>query len=264
MASRTSEKCWVCGQAAAMRCSACGEAGLDILFCSREHQKLLWPLHRRVCGVNRAKPFVWPALSKEEAAFGLKLLNKVGIAPSKKKDSWRKQLEAELGTDLEVWEIKKIVEALQHEDPDCEILEDEDIDPHAGYSAFRAANYHFEVNLEGIYSLPWADRAYSEAMPIVDKFFPRPTPGDGVPPSAAQKAAWFPSLMHRFICTVGLRQMMIDITDTTPNVDSLLNHLRASHTALEELVEKEVKRTHPQVAARFVQYLQLTSPNRIW
>lgn len=43
MAAQATDKCWVCGKPSAMRCSACGEAGIDILFCSREHQKLVRP-----------------------------------------------------------------------------------------------------------------------------------------------------------------------------------------------------------------------------
>ncbi|GAA5830849.1 hypothetical protein JCM5353_000589 [Sporobolomyces roseus] len=56
--------CVVCGKETATRCSACSAAGLDwMFFCSIEHQKLIWFLHKRVCGTN---PFRWPEFSKKE------------------------------------------------------------------------------------------------------------------------------------------------------------------------------------------------------
>ncbi|GAA5874103.1 hypothetical protein JCM8547_004828 [Rhodosporidiobolus lusitaniae] len=57
----------VCGMATTQRCGAFQEAGFDLFFCSREHQKLVWFAHKRVCGSN-AKPFRFPALTNAEAA----------------------------------------------------------------------------------------------------------------------------------------------------------------------------------------------------
>ncbi|GAA5847791.1 hypothetical protein JCM5353_000848 [Sporobolomyces roseus] len=59
-------KCVVCGKETWMRCSACSTAGLDwMCFCSIEHQKLIWFMHRRVCG-ERSNPFRFPGLNTEE------------------------------------------------------------------------------------------------------------------------------------------------------------------------------------------------------
>ncbi|GAA5990815.1 hypothetical protein JCM10908_000030 [Rhodotorula pacifica] len=59
--------CLVCGTASTLRCSACASKGnIDLFFCSTEHQKLIWPYHRLVCG-ERSHPFRLPPFSKEEA-----------------------------------------------------------------------------------------------------------------------------------------------------------------------------------------------------
>ncbi|GAA5889086.1 hypothetical protein JCM6882_009738 [Rhodosporidiobolus microsporus] len=69
--------CCVCGRDTTTRCSACLEAGIDLFFCSREHQKLVYFAHKKVCGKN-AKPFRFPPLSWAEAgeaeAGGLEVL----------------------------------------------------------------------------------------------------------------------------------------------------------------------------------------------
>ncbi|GAA5990819.1 hypothetical protein JCM10908_000032 [Rhodotorula pacifica] len=59
--------CIVCSKEAEMRCSACfSKSGIDVLFCSPAHQKLVWPYHRQVCG-DKAHPFKLPAFTKGEA-----------------------------------------------------------------------------------------------------------------------------------------------------------------------------------------------------
>ncbi|BGP47599.1 hypothetical protein JCM10450v2_003464 [Rhodotorula kratochvilovae] len=66
MASQDLQPCLVCGEKTKNRCSACQAAGIDLFFCSREHQKLVWPVHKLVCGPGKANPFLWPALSQQE------------------------------------------------------------------------------------------------------------------------------------------------------------------------------------------------------
>ncbi|GAA5902551.1 hypothetical protein JCM6882_009314 [Rhodosporidiobolus microsporus] len=69
MTNKSKEPCWICGELTTTRCGACEEAGIDIFFCSREHQKLVWPVHKLVCGPGKANPFVWPAFFPEELAI---------------------------------------------------------------------------------------------------------------------------------------------------------------------------------------------------
>ncbi|BGP15669.1 hypothetical protein JCM10213v2_003658 [Rhodosporidiobolus nylandii] len=45
------------------------------MFCSVEHQKMIWFAHKRVCG-ERANPFRWPLLSAEEAEDALPRIDK--------------------------------------------------------------------------------------------------------------------------------------------------------------------------------------------
>ncbi|GAA5855894.1 hypothetical protein JCM9279_001162 [Rhodotorula babjevae] len=67
MASEWDETCLVCGVKTKNRCSKCAEAGISLYFCSSDHQKLVWKVHKRVCGPGKANPFVYPLLSKNEA-----------------------------------------------------------------------------------------------------------------------------------------------------------------------------------------------------
>ncbi|GAA6018432.1 hypothetical protein JCM11491_006995 [Sporobolomyces phaffii] len=62
--SKPSGSCVVCGKNTTTRCGGCAAVGYDFLyFCSREHQKLVWPMHKKVC----SKPFRWPSLTAREA-----------------------------------------------------------------------------------------------------------------------------------------------------------------------------------------------------
>ncbi|KAJ8294821.1 hypothetical protein OF846_001897 [Rhodotorula toruloides] len=65
----------VCGKETKNRCSACAKAGLDLFFCSPEHQKLVWFGHKLVCGQN-AFPLVLPLLSADELDVALRDLDK--------------------------------------------------------------------------------------------------------------------------------------------------------------------------------------------
>ncbi|GAA5904346.1 zinc finger MYND domain-containing protein [Sporobolomyces salmoneus] len=65
--SDSSGECVVCGKKCLTRCSACSSHGLDwMFFCSKEHQKLIWSVHKRFCGVN-SSPLHWPLISDSEA-----------------------------------------------------------------------------------------------------------------------------------------------------------------------------------------------------
>ncbi|GAA5823022.1 hypothetical protein JCM5353_007856 [Sporobolomyces roseus] len=62
----SSGECVVCGAKTEKRCSECAKFGTDwMFFCSREHQKLVWFMHKRVCG-EASNPFRWPPLSQAE------------------------------------------------------------------------------------------------------------------------------------------------------------------------------------------------------
>ncbi|GAA5846152.1 hypothetical protein JCM9279_005838 [Rhodotorula babjevae] len=67
MSSEWDQTCLVCGIKTENRCSSCAKAGIDLFFCSPDHQKLVWKAHRRVCGPGKANLFAWPLLSQLEA-----------------------------------------------------------------------------------------------------------------------------------------------------------------------------------------------------
>ncbi|GAA6027650.1 hypothetical protein JCM8097_007965 [Rhodosporidiobolus ruineniae] len=59
--------CCVCGKDTSTRCSACAKVGIDLFFCSPEHQKLVWKgAHSEVCG-SKAHPFLYPDMTAFEA-----------------------------------------------------------------------------------------------------------------------------------------------------------------------------------------------------
>ncbi|BGP07668.1 hypothetical protein JCM10049v2_003508 [Rhodotorula toruloides] len=65
MSTEEPSKCCVCGAPTTKRCQACAKSGIDLFFCSPEHQKLVWKHHKQVCGPN-AHPFAPPPLTEEE------------------------------------------------------------------------------------------------------------------------------------------------------------------------------------------------------
>ncbi|GAA5858423.1 hypothetical protein JCM9279_005562 [Rhodotorula babjevae] len=67
MSSQWDETCLVCCEKTKNRCSKCVEAGIDLFFCSAQCQRLVWSIHKLVCGPGKANPFVWPLLSKDES-----------------------------------------------------------------------------------------------------------------------------------------------------------------------------------------------------
>ncbi|BGP39523.1 hypothetical protein JCM10450v2_003489 [Rhodotorula kratochvilovae] len=58
----TNACCDVCGALADFGCSQCAAAGIDLFFCSKEHQKLVWFAHKLVCGQEnyRSPPLTPP------------------------------------------------------------------------------------------------------------------------------------------------------------------------------------------------------------
>ncbi|BGO91118.1 hypothetical protein NBRC10512_005788 [Rhodotorula toruloides] len=73
--------CMVCGKETQNRCSKCADAGIDLFFCSPEHQKLVWPGHRIFCG-SQAFPVSFPLLSKAEVASIVGNLDKTIFCPT--------------------------------------------------------------------------------------------------------------------------------------------------------------------------------------
>ncbi|GAA5964805.1 hypothetical protein JCM3765_002563 [Sporobolomyces pararoseus] len=59
-------QCVVCGKETYLRCEACSRFGIDwMFFCSVEHQRLIWKVHRFVCG-PRSNPFTFPGFTETE------------------------------------------------------------------------------------------------------------------------------------------------------------------------------------------------------
>ncbi|GAA5837915.1 hypothetical protein JCM9279_004066 [Rhodotorula babjevae] len=58
--------CCVCASLATITCERCERDGVWIHFCSLDHQALVWPVHKDVCGRRRANPLRLPDLSNDE------------------------------------------------------------------------------------------------------------------------------------------------------------------------------------------------------
>ncbi|GAA5895025.1 hypothetical protein JCM8208_000090 [Rhodotorula glutinis] len=58
--------CCVCTSPATITCERCEREGAGIHFCSLDHQALVWPVHKHVCGRRRANPLRLPDLSNDE------------------------------------------------------------------------------------------------------------------------------------------------------------------------------------------------------
>ncbi|GAA5851954.1 hypothetical protein JCM5353_004860 [Sporobolomyces roseus] len=59
-------QCLICNKETTRRCSACARHGtMWMYFCSEEHQRLIWSIHKRICGAF-SRPFHFPPLTQEE------------------------------------------------------------------------------------------------------------------------------------------------------------------------------------------------------
>ncbi|POY74269.1 hypothetical protein BMF94_2707 [Rhodotorula taiwanensis] len=79
--SKHKGECLACGKETSMRCPSCLEHGISLFFCSTEHQKLVWPFHKLVCGA-RAHPFQYPPLQQGEADYVCAHLERVKGQPA--------------------------------------------------------------------------------------------------------------------------------------------------------------------------------------
>ncbi|TNY21007.1 hypothetical protein DMC30DRAFT_446511 [Rhodotorula diobovata] len=73
--SARAQPCFVCRVKTENTCSRCFQAGANNFFCSPACHRLVWPVHRLVCGPRKAKPFQWSLLTQAEAHEAVKHLH---------------------------------------------------------------------------------------------------------------------------------------------------------------------------------------------
>ncbi|GAA6020950.1 hypothetical protein JCM10207_003200 [Rhodosporidiobolus poonsookiae] len=73
-------RCCVCAIETENRCAACSAVGTDLFFCSKEHQKLVWKVHKRFCGNST---FEHPLLDPEEAEHAKRVAFTAQVTESK-------------------------------------------------------------------------------------------------------------------------------------------------------------------------------------
>ncbi|GAA5975768.1 hypothetical protein JCM5350_000725 [Sporobolomyces pararoseus] len=89
-------ECVVCGKESSTRCGQCSAHGTKYMFfCGPEHQRLVWFLHRKVCG-PRSNPFTVPPLTEaEEEEFYELSRKRVTCASDPVGHSWQDTYEKE-------------------------------------------------------------------------------------------------------------------------------------------------------------------------
>ncbi|BGP39663.1 hypothetical protein JCM10449v2_003614 [Rhodotorula kratochvilovae] len=92
-AKPATQPCEVCGGLTTLRCVACQKAGIDLFFCSRKHQKLVWELHKTVCGPGKAFPIAIEPLTDAELDMARRRLDQTMIPGQKNPQTLRDKLE---------------------------------------------------------------------------------------------------------------------------------------------------------------------------
>ncbi|GAA5846155.1 hypothetical protein JCM9279_005839 [Rhodotorula babjevae] len=108
-AEPVAQPCEVCGVKTIQRCSSCVKAGINLFFCSREHQKLVWSAHKPVCGPGKAHPFAVAPLSEDELSRTLRRLDTMELYEEQTMREW---IELGHGTRRSAeWLLREITEA---------------------------------------------------------------------------------------------------------------------------------------------------------
>ncbi|PRQ72377.1 hypothetical protein AAT19DRAFT_16301 [Rhodotorula toruloides] len=240
MITQTPGECLVCAKETKNRCSACAKAGIDIFFCSPEHQKLLWPLHRFFCGPGKANPFKWPALSRAESRHAIDNLD-TPPGPHAKGRSCRastitEHLRDEAG--LPAHCHSQILHATEPTHVRGRPVEMTAVN-------IRIAEYRLvrsNTAEADLLTLPSLVPPLTYFTQVADVF--------GVYDLSAD---WLPGFLHR-LSAVSLLARQASIPSFEESEAALLL-LLPTHAKLSEYVEKKVKPSHPEDAKRFAREL---------
>ncbi|GAA5887863.1 hypothetical protein JCM6882_000780 [Rhodosporidiobolus microsporus] len=228
-------ECWVCGKATTTRCGPCGEAGVEIFFCSREHQKRVWPIHKLVCGPGKAHPFVWPLLSPEEADFACAhLFNSLPTGPF---------AGAALGPLL--WRFMEI-------QPEETEAQDNDKVLAIVRTAMHALNDEDDISSSSSSSATSPDHTSSVPCPALSQAqsFWMDLRGGQHLPGEARLSHWTSLFLHRllFFCTSVNIPGPASTATMTQEARTAITH---AFQALESLLEHEGAPTDPKFEQRF-------------
>ncbi|GAA6043825.1 hypothetical protein JCM8097_002070 [Rhodosporidiobolus ruineniae] len=261
MASNSSRACCVCGKNASTRCPTCGQAGFDLFFCSKEHQKLVWPVHKMVCG-ERSKPFRWPRLSQAETQQAMwQGLN--AIDPSK-----GSQL-GDLIKDTYGLEDKYLVPlVLCLQINSASPLHPDFIDDalclvRTGEEE-RLKRYPdtVEAALRSAAAMSFRSFAQAKGAPVeVPSKWGGPGPVDmSKLPSSRQLPAWYDRVHHLLLVYVALdlhATLLRDKPETKSGWPEAEGLAAQAWWALDAVVQSEVKETHPDIASEFGAFREL-------
>ncbi|BGP39633.1 hypothetical protein JCM10449v2_003584 [Rhodotorula kratochvilovae] len=119
MSTPETQPCLVCDEMTKNRCSSCVKAGIDLFFCSKEHQKLVWKAHKEVCGPPFASPFTPPDLTEAEVDALRTVIYAEGPLPARVPESIASKLagrgkytiarELELMSELEEGDMERVI-----------------------------------------------------------------------------------------------------------------------------------------------------------
>ncbi|GAA5909813.1 hypothetical protein JCM6882_002683 [Rhodosporidiobolus microsporus] len=218
--------CCVCGEGTTTRCGSCAEAGFDLFFCSKEHQKLIWPHHKRVCG-PRSNPFIWPGLTQDEAEEAKKLL-----MPDRA-DTALYKVCVQIATCVKIDPPNPLIRAHQSVDHWAQrkaggVEEKEPFPPSAVFPQTAA----------------WA-------VLLGRRFFPQASNDE-----ASHQPSWLPAVFHQLLAIATLAVRSSSPTISEEERESTFTHLDRGWELLRGIVSEQAMPTHPEEAARFLDALK--------
>ncbi|EGU11940.1 hypothetical protein RTG_02002 [Rhodotorula toruloides ATCC 204091] len=94
--------CEVCGAETTTRCASCAQVGIDLFFCSRDCQKLVWRGHKLLCGSGgSAGPVKLPSVTDDEVDFARTHADAPPVPGCSVRRSIRRELESLAGQPFE-------------------------------------------------------------------------------------------------------------------------------------------------------------------
>ncbi|GAA5861328.1 hypothetical protein JCM5353_001980 [Sporobolomyces roseus] len=245
-------ECVVCGKESSTRCSSCAQGREDwMFFCSREHQKLVWPMHKRVCG----REFRWPPLTSMEQQEMIELSTKTVPKP----DGGQARYIDAYAQGLVAAESKfgKVKDYTAYFKQDLSNLSKEEHPPEQRQRVQdRLLGYHSmiysirfdlgESNFGRIRKLiaahPFTFLAYMET---------------NFSPNITREGEWYSELQHRLVVLVSLLTFVhrsIELEDPEPfrAANNLVSH---AMNRIKKLAQDVIRRSHEEEARLIVEVL---------
>ncbi|GAA5975931.1 hypothetical protein JCM5350_000782 [Sporobolomyces pararoseus] len=254
--------CVVCGKLSTDRCGDCAANGSKwFYFCSRDHQKLVWSTHKRVCG-KRSSPFRWPGFSQSELDRILEISQhpiytqaQEGKSLLDKMDEYIRLASGSKGpNDVEARKkaLLSIFEKYKEQPGGNSIPSDRDSRKIVDYRNILYTTVGWSTVLNPTSSSPRAgpialkDNVFNYSIGVQLDLV------DGLPND--QQKSWWTPLQHRYLLYLTVLQKFMK--DPSPG-SYLVPFLSYTVKALRDHLVTEVSPTHPRVAQAFLPILMV-------